>query len=94
MTSSTTVSDSNTNIVAQPEVRAARVDLLVPRPELIERDARLVIDRPAGIPVLDQMEGLAVANDPGHLGCGLVSRLRWLRCRRGGTGRVDADVVV
>jgi hypothetical protein len=87
--------DASTDIVAQPQVTARRVDKCVPCSELLKRDPRIRIDRPAVVPILDQIESLAIADNPGHLGRGTCGS--WLGWWGRGSGRawnVHADIVV
>lgn len=61
-------SDASANIVIQPQVTAARVDILAVRQELLERDSRSIEHRPAAVTTDDLVVLFAVAHDVRHLG--------------------------
>lgn len=60
--------DTNTDIVAQPQVTTRGMKLRVPLPQLLKRNPRLGVDRPAAVSTLYEVEGLAVIDYPGQLG--------------------------
>lgn len=60
--------DTGADVVTQPQVAAAGVDLLVPGEELVQRNAGGGVDGPAAVARLDLVVRLAVADDARHLG--------------------------
>ena len=91
-------SSGNADVISQPEVRATGVDLSRPGAQLCQGHTLGLLNRPARVPGLDLVVGLALGRDAGHLGLGACGGGH----RGGGGGRLerghgarnaDADVV-
>lgn len=89
-------SNTNTNIIPKPQIRAPGINLGIPLAELVQGKARLCINRPTALAVFNKMKLLAVAHDTRHLWGRARRGLCWFRGGGGGCGAGDvhADVVV
>jgi hypothetical protein len=61
-------SDAGTDVVVQPQITAARVDICIVRQELLERDSRSIVNRPTAVTTNNLVVLFAVAHDARHLG--------------------------